>query len=80
MTKILYIPTGEYIRNLINTKSINNSYYNTFIYEGSFQQIEDCVDTLCSMSLCEWGFFEWRQVNNIVSLPILRSELEIIDD
>ena len=79
MTKILYIPTGEYIRNLIDTKIINNRYA-SFTYEGSLEQIEHYVNCLCDMSLYDWGFYAWRRENNIVSLPILRSELEIIDD
>ncbi len=80
MTKILYIPTGEYLR-----------YYDVNgdnLYGPSLVRIEDCNDMESAQAEVNMlieensdieSAHEWLEANNII-LPILKSELEIIYD
>ena len=72
MTKILYIPTGEYLKYYGN----NDILFTSLTKEDVEIEIEELLFWEYTNTSV---FSSWVLMNNII-LPILRSELEIIED
>ena len=72
MPKILYIPTGEYLKYYGN----NDILFTSLTKEDVEIEIEELLFWEYTNTSV---FSSWVLMNNII-LPILRSELEIIED
>ena len=75
MPKILYIPTGEYLKYYGDNGS---STFTTLSKEDVEMEIRELLSWEDSDSY-ENVFNSWIDMNNVI-LPILLSELEIIND
>jgi hypothetical protein len=79
MTRILYIPTGEYLK------------YYTYLNENEItiesvleeimgkEDIEIEIEEILSMEQHKTRYSDWIKLNNLI-LPVLPNELEIIYD
>jgi hypothetical protein len=74
MTKILYIPTGEYLQYW----EFKESKY-TSIIEDIELEVEEELVGLTNIGRGDYLINDWLEHNKII-LPILLSELEIIYD
>jgi hypothetical protein len=83
MTKILYLPTNEYLKFWIADGDYGIGFNTTVLeHAGSFNKpsfatIEDALTKICA---CYSTALFFVRVNKIKHLPILREELEIIYD
>jgi hypothetical protein len=83
MTKILYLPTNEYIKFWIDDGDIGTGFKTTKVenagnyYEPAFSSPEDAIAKICA---CTSNALLFLTANNITHLPILREELEISYD
>ena len=81
MTKILYIPTGEYLKYYchldLDTSKITTDCRLEEVMEK--EDIEREIEEILRMGDHKNRFRNWTKLNNL-SLPVLRNELEIIKD
>jgi hypothetical protein len=83
MTKLLYLPTNEYLKFWIEDGD-NGTGFNTTKIESAgsyltprYRSVEEAVEAVVKASP---GSILFLEVNNIQHLPILREELEVIYD
>lgn len=74
MIKILYIPTGEYLK----WYAENGSLGTTDLTKTHFISIEQTIYNLTTSAYGASSY--WIKTNNIVKFPLVREELEIIYD
>lgn len=75
MPKILYIPTGEYLK-------FYSGKYPNWLKETSIEALGGSLESKVEFLVNDSNFYpssDWVETNKVV-LPILRSELEIIYD
>lgn len=69
MTEILYIPSGKFI-----SYSYDDAHFKIDLCEETFKEMLDILLTSTNLNP------GWLEYFEIKSLPILREELEIIED
>ena len=79
MTKILYIPTGEYLKYYDHTDDKHMTIQCKLEKVMNKEDIEIDIEEILHIEPNTYSFRNWVELNNLV-LPVLRNELEIIED